>query len=223
MRKVVIIVAAGSGSRMQSELPKQFIELNGLPVLMHTINKFYEFDSHIEIRLVLPDDHVKHWLQICERFIFPIRHEIFSGGSNRFFSVKNGLQDIGEDAIVAIHDGVRPLVSLETINRGFKLAAKKGTAIPVVDVHETIRHLSQSVSKTVPRVDYRLVQTPQVFKSSILAKAYNQEFHSSFTDDASVVENMGIEVSLYEGNRENLKITTPNDLVVASAYLNHNS
>lgn len=217
MRKIVIIVAGGSGSRMQSELPKQFLELEGKPILMHTIERFYNYSNDMEIRVVLPADQTEYWKTLVQEHDFQIPHKLYKGGETRFHSVKNGLQEITENTIVAIHDGVRPMVSNETIQRTFEEAEQRKAAIPIVDVYETIRELNSEGSNTVDRDKYKLVQTPQVFQSGILLKAYKQSYHENFTDDASVVESSGGKIFLVKGNRENIKITTPNDLIYAEA------
>ncbi len=219
MQNVVLIVAGGNGRRMQSELPKQFIELNGLPTLMHTIKQFYLFDEQMEIRLVLPPNQFEVWKTLVSKHNFRIEHKLYAGGETRFHSVKNGLIGLSSNRIIAIHDGVRPLVSFETIRQTFKTAIEKGTAIPVIDVHETLRVIEGEYSKTVDRDKYKLVQTPQVFRSSVLLKAYEQSYKDKFTDDASVVEAAGENIFLVEGNRENIKITTPYDLIIAEALM----
>jgi 2-C-methyl-D-erythritol 4-phosphate cytidylyltransferase len=219
MKETVIIVAGGSGSRMQSQLPKQFIEINGEPILMHTIRRFYEYNSKIDIRLVLPESQIKFWLQILPHYNFNIPCKIYKGGATRFQSVKNALVNIDKNSLVAIHDGVRPFVSLETIKNSFATASKKGSAIPVVDVVETVRQIESGRSKTVNRDNFKLVQTPQTFNADVILSAYNQEFQKSFTDDASVVEANGFKITLIEGNRENIKITTQIDLLIAQAYM----
>lgn len=222
MQKTVLIVAGGSGSRMQNEIPKQFIELGGLPILMHTINKFWSFDYQIEIRLVLPGAQFEFWESLVEKYNFKVDLKLFAGGDSRFYSVKNGLAGLKANTIIAVHDGVRPFVSDETIKKTFTTAEEKGTAIPVIEVHETIRQITDEYSKTVDRNNFKLVQTPQVFQSEILLKAYQQLYNPGFTDDASVVESMDYKINLVEGNRENIKITTPYDLVVAEALLKKN-
>lgn len=219
MKKVVVIVAGGSGSRMGNQLPKQFIEIGGKPILMHTLNCFFYHSSDYEIRLVLPTEHIPVWMQLCEKHNFHVEHNIFHGGANRFESVTNGLEGLHSDMLVAIHDGVRPFVSGETIEKSFLKAEECGAAIPVTEVIETIREVSDGNSRTVGRNKYKLVQTPQVFLSDILLKAYEQDFNEKFTDDASVVEAFGIKVCLVEGNRENIKITTPFDLKIAKVLI----
>jgi 2-C-methyl-D-erythritol 4-phosphate cytidylyltransferase len=219
MQKTVIIVAGGSGSRMKTELPKQFLKIGGKVVLMHTILRFIEYDSSIKIRLVLPENQISYWLEVCKEYEFNIQHEIFSGGITRFHSVKNGLNELSNDGLVAIHDGVRPFVSVDTIRRCFLGAEEYGAAIPVIDVYEILRKTDGDYSYTVDRNSFKLVQTPQVFESRFILEAYNRNFDETFTDDASVFESTGKLVMLVEGNRENIKITAPADLILAEAYL----
>ena len=220
MYRTALIVAGGKGLRMGSELPKQFLPIGGKPVLMHRLEAFHRFDKRMQLILVLPRDQQGFWRELCETHGFNIRHEIADGGETRFHSVKNGLALInGIGGMVGVHDGVRPFVSQEVIARCFREAAVRKAVIPVIDVVETVRHLTGSGSETVNRNDYKLVQTPQVFDADLLRRAYEQEFTPFFTDDASVVEAMGVPVHLVEGNRENIKITTPFDLKVASALL----
>lgn len=220
MYRTALIVAGGKGRRMGSELPKQFLPIGGKPVLMHTLEAFHRFDKRMQLILVLPCEQQGFWRELCETHGFNIRHEIADGGETRFHSVKNGLALInGIGGMVGVHDGVRPFVSQEVIARCFREAAVRKAVIPVIDVVETVRHLTGSGSETVNRNDYKLVQTPQVFDADLLRRAYEQEFTPFFTDDASVVEAMGVPVHLVEGNRENIKITTPFDLKVASALL----
>lgn len=219
MKKTVVIVAGGSGLRMKSDLPKQFIDLNGLPVLMRTINCFYEFDSNIEIRIVLPAEQIPFWERLCDNYEYKIKHRVFEGGKTRFHSVKNGLKGLGKNELVAVHDGVRPFVSAQTIKDCYDSAEVTGSAIPVISVQETIRVQNKKDSKTVDRDKYKLVQTPQVFLSDIILMSYNQEYSEAFTDDASVVEAAGYPITLVDGNRENIKITNPVDMLIAQALL----
>jgi len=223
MEKQIIIVAGGKGLRMGSDLPKQFIPIGGKPVLMHTIEAFYKIDHSIKITLVLPPAHQEYWKELCSTYQFAIPHNIANGGETRFQSVKNGLDkaisNCQQSSLIGIHDGVRPFVSAEVIEKCFEAASAYGAAIPTISVHETIRELNEKESITVDRAKYRLVQTPQVFNSEILQKAYQQAFSESFTDDAYVVESAGYAVTLVEGNRENIKITSPFDLIIAEALL----
>jgi len=219
MKKYVIIVAGGKGLRMGTDLPKQFLPMGDKPVLMHTLEVFRRYDETLQIILVLPQEQQSFWKQLCEEYHFTIEHVLAEGGETRFHSVKNGLALVQEPGLVGVHDGVRPFVSLEVIGRCYDLARVQKAVIPVVDVVETLRHLTNGGSETVSRNDYKLVQTPQVFDVELLKQAYAQEFTPFFTDDASVVEAMGTPVYLAEGNRENIKITTPFDLKVGSALL----
>ncbi|MCE8916130.1 2-C-methyl-D-erythritol 4-phosphate cytidylyltransferase [Bacteroides fragilis] len=219
MCRTALIVAGGKGLRMGSELPKQFLPIDGKPVLMRTLEAFHRFDEKMQIILVLPREQQDFWRELCEEHGFDIKHLIADGGETRFHSVKNGLVLVNGIGVVGIHDGVRPFVSQEVIARCFREAVVRKAVIPVIDVVETVRHLTESGSETVSRNDYKLVQTPQVFDADLLKRAYEQEFTPFFTDDASVVEAMGVPVYLVEGNRENIKITTPFDLKVASALL----
>lgn len=219
MKKYVIIVAGGKGLRMGSELPKQFLPIGNIPVLMHTLDVFRKYDENIQIILVLPKEQQHFWKQLCQEHHFPIEHIVADGGETRFHSVKNGLALVQAPGLVGVHDGVRPFVSVEVIQRCYELAEQRRAVIPVIDVVETLRHLTETGSETVSRNDYKLVQTPQVFDAELLKQAYAQEFTPFFTDDASVVEAMGVPVYLAEGNRENIKITTPFDLKVGSVLL----
>lgn len=217
-----VIVAGGSGMRMGSEIPKQFILLNGLPILMHTISLFKRYNSDIQIIVVLPDAQISYWKDLCEKYQFNIQHQIEIGGETRFHSVQNGLELVTSPSLVAIHDGVRPFVSFDALDRLFEIALKNDNAIPVVDVVESIRKIEKNNSIMVNRSDYRLVQTPQVFDADLILKAYEQSFNQEFTDDASVVEKMGVKINLVEGNRENIKITTPFDLIIGEALQKKN-
>ena len=219
LKKSVIIVAGGSGNRMQSEVPKQFLLLRNKPVLCHTIQKFNSFDANISIVLVLPENQFLFWKELCKKYNFTIDHQLVKGGNTRFESVKNGLALIPDGQLVAIHDGVRPLVSENVIKNCFQKAEESGAAIPVIAINESLRSLTDDGSKVIKREDIKLVQTPQVFNSSILKKAYNQKFQESFTDDASVLESFGERVYLVEGNRENIKITQALDLKIAEVLI----
>ncbi|MDE5760876.1 2-C-methyl-D-erythritol 4-phosphate cytidylyltransferase [Bacteroides sp.] len=214
-----LIVAGGKGLRMGGELPKQFLPIGGKPVLMRTLEAFYTCNPEIRIILVLPHDQQTYWRRLCEEHRFVLPHTVVDGGETRFHSVKNGLALVQTPALVAVHDGVRPFVSQEVIARCYELAAVKRAVIPVTDVVETVRHLTESGSETVSRDAYKLVQTPQVFDAALLKEAYEQPYNHSFTDDASVVEALGVSVFLTPGNRENIKITTPFDLKVAAALI----
>lgn len=217
--KAVIIVAGGSGKRMESDVPKQFLPLAGKPVLMHTILRFYHFDPQIRIVVVLPFQHIETWNRLCSEQRFMIAHQIVAGGNERFFSVKNGLQLIDDESIVAIHDGVRPLVSHEVIGKSFHYAAFYWGAIPVILPSESLRKTLDLSSEPVNRAHYRLVQTPQTFRADLIKKAYNKTYNPLFTDDATVFEASGYSVHLFEGNVENIKITNPFDMKIAETCL----
>lgn len=221
MKKYAIIVAGGKGLRMGTDIPKQFLPIGGKPVLMRTLEAFYAYDNALEIVLVLPVSQQAYWDELCQTYSFSVPHTVADGGETRFHSVKNGLCRIasGEDALVAVHDGVRPFVAQRVIAECFEQVAEKGAVIPVVGVVETVRQVSETGSRTVNRDAYKLVQTPQVFRLALLKEAYAQAYTPGFTDDASVVEALGKEVFLVEGNRENIKITTPFDIKVANALL----
>ena len=215
MKKYIIIVAGGKGLRMGGDIPKQFLPVCGKPVLMRTLEAFHAYDASMCLILVLPVSQQAYWKQLCEEYQFELVHEIANGGETRFHSVKNGLALVEEDGLVGVHDGVRPFVSQEVITRCYEEAASLKAVIPVIGVVETVRHLTEEGSETVPRDQYKLVQTPQVFDVTLLHRAYQQEYTDLFTDDASVVEALGEKVYLVEGNRENIKLTTPFDLKLA--------
>jgi len=219
MTNCCIIVAGGNGSRMGTNCPKQFLPVGGLPVLMHTIRNFYDFDPSLRLILVLPESETVVWNDLCHHYQFTIPHLVIAGGDTRFQSVKNGLSLATNCNLIAVHDGVRPFVSHETLSRCFKCAEEKGTAIPVLPANESLREGSLSESVPVDRARFYLVQTPQVFKALILQEAYNQFYTLAFTDDASVVELAGTAVELVLGNRENIKITFPEDLMIAELFL----
>lgn len=219
MVQYALIVAGGKGLRMGGELPKQFLLIGGKPVLMRTLEAFYDYNPEIHIILVLPHSQQSYWTELCAEHSFSLPHTVADGGETRFHSVKNGLAYVTTPGLVGVHDGVRPFVSREVIARCYELAAEKKAVIPVIDVVETVRHLKGEESVTVSRDEYKLVQTPQVFDADLLKQAYEQPYTSFFTDDASVVEAMGVSVYLAAGNRENIKITTPFDLKIAAALL----
>jgi 2-C-methyl-D-erythritol 4-phosphate cytidylyltransferase len=220
MKRYVLIVAGGKGARMDNELPKQFIPLNGRPVLMHTLECFYRWDVSAGIILVLPETHQPYWRMLCEELDCRIPHKLVSGGETRFHSVRNGLSLVSEPGWVAVHDGVRPFVSAAVIADCFAGAERSGAAIPVVPLVDSIRERYEpGLSRPVDRERLVAVQTPQVFRSDWLLEAYRQTYRPDFTDDASVVEAKGYTVALTPGNRENIKLTTPFDLLIAEAYL----
>lgn len=221
--KYAVIVAGGSGSRMQSEIPKQFLLLNDKPILFYTIEKFYHFDSSIRLLLVLPQKDISYWHTLCLTYNFTIPIEVIAGGDSRYASVKNGLAYIAKqntEALVAIHDGVRPLVKEEVISESFRIAEQKGSAVASVALKDSIRKIAEQSSENVPRNAYRLIQTPQTFLFSQIWSAFCSVSNSQeLTDDASVYEKAGFQVFLIDGNYENIKITTPEDLKIALAFL----
>ena len=200
---------------MGGDIPKQFLPVCGKPVLMRTLEAFHAYDSSIHIILVLPISQQAYWKELCVEYGFGLAHDITNGGETRFHSVMNGLAMVEGDGLVGVHDGVRPFVSQEVIARCYEEASVKKAVIPVIGVVETVRHLTEEGSETVPRDRYKLVQTPQVFDAALLRRAYCQEYTDWFTDDASVVEALGEKVHLVDGNRENIKLTTPFDLKLA--------
>ena len=219
LKKYVIIVAGGSGTRFGSQLPKQFLPLAGKPVLMHTIEKFAATIPGIE---VLPQSQQEFWLSLCAENRFEIAHRVVAGGDSRYASVKNGLDSIdGDNAIVAVHDGVRPLVSERVIRDSFTTAAAAGSAIPVVEVTDSVRQITaDGSSMALDRASLRAVQTPQTFSLSLLREAYSGGYSPLFTDDASVVEAAGHKVALFDGDTTNIKITRPADLAIAQLIIN---
>jgi len=220
-KNYAIIVAGGSGTRMNSAIPKQFLLLNGMPVLMHTLKAFHNCQSKPQLILVLHGDYHAYWQELCEKYGFLIPHRLVKGGENRFHSVKNGLGTINDDeAIIAVHDAVRPLTSPSIIDYSYSYAQKHGNAIVAVKSRDSIRQMRGSHSVSLLRDDIYLIQTPQTFQSAQLKKAYSQAYDTKFTDDASVVESAGMQINLVDGSYENIKITFPEDIAVAEAILN---
>ena len=220
--KYVIIVAGGKGLRMGADIPKQFLPIGGKPVLMHTISRFHAYDRNIRTILVLPKEQHTYWQGLCREYHFDGEYQLADGGASRFQSCRNGLSVIPDNAegLVAIHDGVRPFVSTETIARCFDRAEKTKAAIPVLPVTDTLRYTGDPTGgRNVQRGDYKTVQTPQVFDIQLVKRAYGQDESPAFTDDASVVESLGQAVAMVEGNHENIKLTTPFDLQVAKTLL----
>ena len=223
----IIIVAGGKGLRMGSDIPKQFLPIGGKPVLMRTLERFRAYSSALQIILVLPEAQQDYWRKLCEDYHFDVEHQLANGGQTRFHSVQNGLALVPDDAegVVGVHDGVRPFPSIEVIRNCYETARTAKAVIPVIPVVETVRQLFSNgqqdlrTSKTVPRDEYRLVQTPQTFDIQLLKAANKQPYNDGFTDDASVVESYGHAITLVEGNRENIKITTPYDLKIAEILI----
>ncbi|MCE7863349.1 MAG: 2-C-methyl-D-erythritol 4-phosphate cytidylyltransferase [Bacteroidetes bacterium CHB5] len=214
-----LIVAGGKGTRIKSKLPKQFLELNGTPILMHTLEAFYRYSPTITIVLVLPEDDFATWNALCKKYNFTKPIILQKGGETRFQSVKNGLEKINGPGLVAIHDGVRPLVSEDIIGASFRLAAVHQSAVAAVRLKESIRMTDQDNTKAMDRSRFRLIQTPQTFSIDLIKQAYLLKEDPTMTDDASVVEKLGHTISLFEGSYENIKITTAEDLIVAKALL----
>lgn len=223
MQEYALIVAGGKGTRIKSSLPKQFLDLNGLPVLMHTINAFLTYSRSIDIVVVLPEDDLQTWQTLVNAHEFSHPVILQTGGETRFQSVKRGLAKISGEGLVAIHDGVRPLVSVDIIAASFRLASIHQSAIAAVRLTESIRVTDPNATKAVDRSKYRLIQTPQTFDISLIKKAYEITEDPSLTDDASVAERSGISISLFEGSYGNIKITTADDLVIAEALLKQKS
>ncbi len=234
LKKAVILVAGGSGTRMLQDLPKQYLPLGDRCVLMHTMDVFHQFDTEVQIILVLSKAHLDIWTDLCEKYHYDVPHKIVYGGQTRFHSVQNGLNMLDEDiALVAIHDAVRPFVSQEVVRSAFEQAQLRGTAIPVVPVIDSMRRITSMSSPEqnvfeesyngpntmVSRNEYVQVQTPQVFRRDIIEDAYEQPYCVEFTDDASVVEKRGHSICLILGNRENIKLTTPWDMKIAKTII----
>ena len=219
-KNYAIIVAGGSGSRMQATIPKQFLLLNGLPVLMHTIQAFYDSKSQPKIILVLPADATSYWGELCKQYNFDTPHKVVGGGKTRFHSVKNGLDTIIDpDAVVAVHDAVRPLTSIQIVDTSFTQAAAHGNAVVAVKSRDSIRRVKNEVSASLIRDEIYMVQTPQTFQLAQLKKAYEQAYDNKFTDDASVVEETGVAIRLIDGDYRNIKITFPEDIAIAELLL----
>lgn len=220
-RFFAIIVAGGSGTRMQTAVPKQFLLLAGKPVLMHTLEAFHASAAKPEIILVLPADYHSYWKDLCTKYNFKVPHQLITGGETRFHSVKNGLDLIPDtyNAVIAVHDAVRPLISREIIENTYQYAAEHGNAVTAVKSRDSIRLMEGENSRSLVRDDVYLVQTPQTFQSAQIKKAYKQAYSIKFTDDASVVEETGVKINLFEGSHQNIKITFPEDIAIAEVIL----
>lgn len=219
MKRYAILVGGGSGSRMQQDIPKQFLLLDGKPVLMHTLEAFYQSEPRPEIVVVLNVDFHEYWEKLCKTHQFSIPHTLVKAGQERFFSVKNGLKLVKGKALVAIHDAVRPIIKKEKIEQAFSYAEVYGNAVLAIPSKDSVRLSDYKGNKAVARELVYLIQTPQIFTSNMLKKAYQQEFRSSFTDDASVVEHAGMAINMLEGDPKNIKITYPEDLALAEVFL----
>ena len=219
-KHTILIVAGGRGTRMGGPQPKQFLELAGRPVLMHTLEAFDRWDASARLIVVLPEDQIDTWKRLCEAHVFGRIHRVVAGGETRFHSVRNGLGAVASNGLIAVHDGVRPLVAPSVIAACFAAAADGGAAVPVVPVVESVREVdADGDSRPVDRTRLRVVQTPQVFRADVLRAAYCLPYDPRFTDDASVVEASGVAVRLVPGNRENIKLTTPMDLLLAEQLM----
>lgn len=214
----IIVTAGGIGKRMEAKLPKQFMLINERPILMYTIEQFYNFDAKAQIILTLPSDWKDYWEDLIQENDFRIPHRIIEGGKERYDSIKNALELCSGEYIM-VHDGVRPLVNTDTLMSCSIEVRRKKAVVPVVDVTESMRIIDGESSRSVDRAKYKIVQTPQCFESEVLKKAYEQEFHSGITDDASLVEESGVEIYMVDGNIENIKITTKTDLLYAEQLL----
>jgi 2-C-methyl-D-erythritol 4-phosphate cytidylyltransferase len=219
MKRYAILVGGGSGSRMQQDIPKQFLLLDGKPVLMHTLEAFYQSEPRPEIVVVLNVDFHEYWEKLCKTYQFSIPHTLVKAGLERFFSVKNGLKLVKGKALVAIHDAVRPIIKKEKIEQAYSYAEVHGNAVLAIPSKDSVRLSDTKGNKALARELFYLIQTPQIFTSNMLKKAYQQEFRTSFTDDASVVEHVGVAIHLVEGDPKNIKITYPEDLALAQVFL----
>lgn len=217
-KQAVIFVAGGTGTRMGSPLPKQFLTLNNTPILIHTLRNFFAFNRNFEMVVVMHHDYISFWKDLCLQFEDVPEHTVVAGGEERFHSVKNGLNALSESVnCVAVHDAVRPLVSHETLTRCFNALNEHNAVVPAIPINDSIREVHGVLNKSVDRSLYKRIQTPQCFESTMLKEAYSKPFSPLFTDDASVVEANGHSVFLVEGNLENIKITSPIDLIVGES------
>lgn len=219
MQRSTIIVAGGSGKRMGTAVPKQFLLLNGRPLLMWTIEAFQRFDAAMQLVVVLPKDHHATWQDLCTKHDFTVAHTLVSGGAERFHSTLEGLKAVANDGLVAVHDGVRPLVSAVLIARCFAAAEEHGAAIPVVPISPSVREVTEEGSQAIDRSRLRAVQTPQCFRLPLLRRAFELPYDPAFTDEATLVERLGVDVTLVEGEEHNIKVTTPLDLMVAEVVV----
>lgn len=224
-KNYAIIVAGGSGARMGSAIPKQFLLLCGIPVLMHTINAFHDSAVKPDIIVVLPAAYHDYWMQLCREHNFAVAHQLVAGGETRFHSVKNAVDIIDDDAgaLIAVHDAVRPLISIEIIEQGYQQAAEHTNAVTAVKSRDSARVMEGDTSRSLVREDVYLVQTPQIFKSEQIKQAYQQPYHPKFTDDASVVEETGTKINLVNGSYRNIKITFPEDIAIATLIMGKSS
>jgi 2-C-methyl-D-erythritol 4-phosphate cytidylyltransferase len=218
MKKSVIITAGGIGKRMGSELPKQFLVLGGKPVLVHTLELFFKYDPNIEIILTLPNDWRGYWETVIDKYYCRVPHIVVNGGEERYHSIQNALKQCS-GSFIAVHDGVRPFVSFETLDRCFSALNQYEAVVPVLKLMESLRQSSENSTNAVDRSNYRLVHTPQCFHADVLHKAYEQAYHDKVTDDACLVEEIGYTIHLVESNEENIKLTTPFDFLIAETII----
>ena len=217
-----LVVAGGSGNRMESSKPKQFLQIGALPIVMHSLNAFSNYSKKVKLVLVLPNDEMGWWDELCQVHRFKSKVQIIAGGPTRFNSVKNGLMSIGNKGLVAIHDGVRPFVSREIIKAAYQSATQYGSGVAAIELTDSIRQVDDLNSRSVPRDRYRLVQTPQTFQTALIKQAYEKAENNLFPDDASVFESAGNSVKLVEGGFENFKITNQMDLIRARSFMEFN-
>ena len=217
VKRYAVITAGGTGTRMQSDVPKQFLLLKNKPILMHTMQVFYDVFEDIEFIVALHEGFWDDWQNLCDSYQFNLPHQLTPGGETRFHSVKNGLEAIHENGLVAIHDAVRPLVFKSVVSQGFELAGQFGNAVPCVDMNESVREVSDGGNRPMDREHIKVIQTPQVFDADLIREAYETGYDPSFTDDAMVLEKTGQKIHLFKGNQENIKITRPADLILANA------
>jgi len=219
MKRTMIVVAGGSGSRMGAEIPKQFLPLCGIPLLMHTLSNLHGMDSSMQTILALPSDHIPSWKKLCAKHRFTVPHVTVAGGNTRFQSVKNALDAVTDSELIGVHDGVRPFVSKEVVENCFGAANMHGAAVPVIPIVQSLRRVEGETSEAVDRSVFRSVQTPQCFRSELLMEAFRNATHDHYTDDAAVVEDNGHRIALVDGNSENIKVTTPLDMRLAELLI----
>ncbi len=219
LTEYAIIVAAGSGSRFKGSVPKQFLLLNNKPVLFYSINAFKNYSKNVDIIIVLPKNYIEYWQEFCSKYNSLKELTITEGGRNRFESVKKGLHFIKQESVIAVHDGVRPLINHKLIKRCYDAAKKHGSGIPVITPTDSLRKLKENNSEMVNRSDYKLIQTPQCFLSDIIIPAYKQPYNKKFTDDSAVIQQNGHDIKLVEGDPNNIKITTQMDMEIARVII----
>ncbi len=218
MKYKLIVTASGSGKRIGTEVPKQFLLINKKPIIFYTIEQFYKYSPDIEIIITLNENYISYWNNLINEYNFNIKHRIVKGGITRYDSVKNAIKTINESCLVAVHDAVRPFVSINTISRCFAVAEKKGNAVPYIEISDSIRHIDKGANSSVERSKFVKIQTPQIFNINLIKKAYSNNNCIECTDDASLVESINEKIHLVKGNIENFKITTQYDLKISELY-----